>query len=110
MYKKILVALDNSPTDRAMFPHISELAKAHGSELLLLHVADGWAAGNYKRFQLADSEEIKEYRFYLDSIEGELRGQNIEVKTHLALGHPAPESLNTAGESGCELIPMTTHG
>jgi nucleotide-binding universal stress UspA family protein len=55
MYQKILVALDNSPTDRAMFLHITELAKVHGSELLLLHVADGWAARNYNRFQLADS-------------------------------------------------------
>ena len=74
MYKKILVALDNSPTDRAMFPHITELARMHGSELLLLHVADGWAARNYNRFHLADSEEMKDDRAYLDSIAGDLRG------------------------------------
>jgi universal stress protein A len=110
MYQKILVALDNSPTDRAMFPHISELAKAHGSELLLLHVADGWAARNYNRFQLADSEEMREDRIYLESIAGELRRQNIAVKTHLALGDPATEILKTAGESACDLIAMTTHG
>jgi len=65
MYKKILVALDNSGTDRAMLPHITDLAKLHGSRLLLLHVADGWAARNYNRFQLADSEEMKDDRAYL---------------------------------------------
>ena len=70
MYRKILVALDNSPTDQAMFAHISELAKVHGSELLLLHVADGWAARNYNRFQLADSEEMKEDRAYLERVGG----------------------------------------
>ena len=28
----------------------------------LLHVADGWAARNYNRFELADSEEMKTMR------------------------------------------------
>jgi hypothetical protein len=42
MFKKILVALDNSPTDQAMVAPICELARLHGSELVLLHVADGW--------------------------------------------------------------------
>lgn len=60
MYSNILVALDNSPTDQAMVPYITELVRVHGSELLLLHGADGWAARNYNRFQLADSEEMKE--------------------------------------------------
>ncbi len=59
MYKKILVALDNSPTDQAMFPHITELAKLHRSELLLVHVADGWAARNYNRFELATRKRCK---------------------------------------------------
>ena len=110
MYQKILVALDNSPTDRAMFAHITELAKAHGSELLLLHVADGWAARNYNRFQLADSEEMKEDRAYLETVAGELRAEGIEVKTHLALGDPPTEILKTATDAACDLIAMTTHG
>ena len=110
MYQKILVALDNSPTDRAMFPHITQLAKVHGSELLLLHVADGWAARNYNRFQLADSEEMKEDRAYLEMVAGDLRAQAIEVKTHLALGDPPTEILKTAADAACDLIAMTTHG
>jgi manganese transport protein len=110
MYKKILVALDNSPTDQAMFQHIAELAKVHAAELLLVHVADGWAARNYNRFQLADSEEMKEDRAYLESIAGELRAAGIVVKTHLALGDPPTEILKTATETACDLIAMTTHG
>ena len=96
MYKKILVALDNSPTDRAMFPHISELAKAHGSELLLLHVADGWAARNYNRFQLAESEEMKEDRRYLEETATQLRHEGITVNARLALGDPPGEIINVA--------------
>ena len=74
MFKKILVALDNSRASRAMFPHIAESAGIHGSELLLVHVADGWAARNYDRFDLADSEEMKVDRAYLEKMATELRG------------------------------------
>ena|SRR2546423_4407668 len=110
MYKKILVALDNSPTDEAMFPHIRELAKLHGSRLLLLHVADGWAARYYDRFQLAPSEEMKDDRAYLERKAAELRAQGIEVATHLALGDPARGILAAATAEACDLIAMTSHG
>lgn len=110
MYQKILVALDNSPTDQAMIPHITALARVHGSRLLLLHVADGWAARQYERFQLADSEEMKEDRAYLERAAADLRVQGLEVETELALGDPATGILRTAAREGCDLIAMTTHG
>jgi len=110
MYKKILVALDNSPTDRAMFPHITQLAKLHGSMLLLLHVADGWAARNYNRFELADSEEMKADRTYLETMATDLRTHGLDVKAQLELGDPAAGILKVAGEENCDLIAMTTHG
>jgi nucleotide-binding universal stress UspA family protein len=110
MYKKILVALDNSPTDRSMFPHIVELAKIHGSELLLVHVADGWAARNYNRFELADSEEMKADRVYLETMAAGLRTQGLEAKARLELGDPATGILKIAGDENCDLIAMTTHG
>src|SRR6478672_2804095 len=110
MYKKILVALDNSPTDRVMFPHISELAKVHGSELLLVHVADGWAARNYNRFELADSEEMKVDRAYLEKMATELRAEGFTVKAQLELGDPAAGILKISDDEECDLIAMTTHG
>ena len=110
MFKKILVALDNSSTDRAMFPHITELARIHGSELLLVHVAGGWAARNYNRFDLADSEEMKVDRAYLEKMATELRGQGFEVKAQLELGDPAAGILKISDEEKCDLIAMTTHG
>ena len=110
MYKKILVALDNSRTDRAMFPHITELAKIHGSELLLVHVADGWAARNYNRFVLADSEEMQADRAYLEALAADLRAQGLEVNAQLGLGDPATGILRISDEEKCDLIAMTTHG
>jgi nucleotide-binding universal stress UspA family protein len=110
MYQKILVALDNSPTDQAMIPHITALAKMHGSRLLLLHVADGWAARHYDRFELADSEEMRDDRAYLESEAEKLRAQDLEVETQLGRGEPSEGILKAAEEEGCDLIAMTTHG
>ena len=50
MYKKILVALENSETDQSIIPHITELALILQSSILLVHVADGWVARNFYEF------------------------------------------------------------
>ena len=93
-----------------MFPHITELAKRHGSRLLLLHVADGWVARYYDLLNLAPSEEMRADRAYLETAAIDLRAQGFEVSAHLALGDPASGILKTASEENCDLIAMTMHG
>ncbi len=110
MYRKILVALENSPADRALLPHISDLARQLHSELLLVHVADGWVARNFDQLRLAESPEMKGDRAYLEENAQQLRAQGLVVTTHLALGDPPEEILKTAAEQGCDLIAMTSHG
>ena len=110
MYKKILVALENSPADETILPHVAEFAAHFGSNLLLLHVADGWAARNFNKLELAESEEIKEDRAYLEKIAGELRAQKLSVTTLLAMGDPPAEILRAAVAEKCDLIAMTSHG
>src|SRR5262245_20499008 len=110
MYRKILVALENSKADQSLVPHVAELAQRVGSELLLVHVADGWAARNYDRLKLAESEEMKTDRAYLESVATELRGKGLAVKAQLALGNPPEEILKTAATENCDLIAMTSHG
>jgi manganese transport protein len=110
MYGRILVALENSDADSALLPHVSELAKRLGSELLLLHVADGWAARNYERLQLTESEEMKSDRGYLEATVQTLRKEGLEVASRLALGDPPTEILKVAEQEKCDLIAMTMHG
>ena len=110
MYKKILAALENGRADQALLPHISQLAKLLGSELLLVHVADGWVARNYERLNLAESEEMRADRAYLDRKAAELRERGIKVTACLALGDPATEILKIAERENCDLIAMTSHG
>jgi nucleotide-binding universal stress UspA family protein len=110
MYKKILVTLENAPADEAILPHAKKLAKQFGSELLLLHVADGWVARNFHQLKLSESEEMKEDRAYLERITGELRGENLVVRAELALGNPPTEILRIAEREHCDLIAMASHG
>ena len=110
MYKKILVALENGPADKSMLPQIAQLAARLGSELLLLHVADGWVARSFDQLKLAESEEMKNDRAYLEKIAAGLRAEKLTVTTRLALGNPPTEILKIAEAEHCNLIAMTSHG
>ena len=110
MYKKILVALENSRADESLLPHVTELARRLHSQLLLVHVADGWVARNFDQLKLAESQEMKEDRSYLEATAVKLRSTGLQVFTHLALGDPPTEILKTAEREHCDLIAMTTHG
>ncbi len=110
MYRKILVALENTRADETVVPHIVELARQLGSELVLLHVADGWAARNFDQLKLAESDEMRTDRAYLDRVAAELRTGGLKVATELALGNPPTEILKVASDRQCDLIAMTSHG
>ena len=111
MYKRILIPLDNSPTDKAILDHIRPLAKLTGAELTLVHVADGFAARLQGELNLVDSQEITEDHAYLDIIRKELVEKGFKVKAILVQGKDPGEGILTiANQEGCDLIAMATHG
>jgi nucleotide-binding universal stress UspA family protein len=110
MYKKILVALENSRADESLLPHIMKLAGLIQAELLLVHVADGWVARNFNELQLQESEEMKSDRAYLEAMAERVRAAGLKVSVRLALGDPPREILRVAEAEQCDLIAMTTHG
>jgi nucleotide-binding universal stress UspA family protein len=110
MYDKILVALENSDADKALLPHVTELAKRMHSHLLLVHVADGWGARNFNQLKLVESAEMKADRAYLDKVAAHLAEDGVSVSAHLALGDPPAEILRCAEKEKCDLIAMTSHG
>ena len=110
MYKKILIALDNSPADTAILPHAAGLAAKFGAEILLLHVADGFAARCFDSLKLAESEEMKADLAYLEKVATEFREKKISVTTKLALGNPPTEIVKVAEAEGCDLIALAGHG
>jgi manganese transport protein len=104
------MALENGPADEAIIPHVMEMARRLGSEVLLLHVADGWAARNFNELQLAESEEMKTDRAYLETVAVRLRAEGLTATTLLALGDPPKEIIKAADREECSLIAMASHG
>lgn len=110
MYQHILIPLENSTTDRVILDHVKPLVRMTGARLLLLHVADGWVARNFNQLKLAESEEMKGDRAYLEKVAAALRTEGFAVTTELALGNPPEEILKVAEAGGCDLIAMAGHG
>lgn len=111
MYQKILVALDTTASDQELLPHVARLATLLRSELLLLHVADGWAARNFDQLNLAGSEEMQQDWRYLEDTAARLRAETgLTVQTRLALGSPPEQILKVADTENCDLIALASHG
>jgi nucleotide-binding universal stress UspA family protein len=110
VYKKILVTLENSRTDEAILRHIELLAKKLGSQLLLVHVADGWMARHRELLNLGESEEMRVDRAYLEEVRTRFVAAGVAAETHLLWGEPADEVVKLAHGSGVDLIAMSTHG
>ena len=110
MYTRILVPVENRETDQTILRHIRQLANLTKAKLTLVHVADGWAARNFDRFELQESEEMKQDRVYLAELSSELKAEGFEVNTILAMGDPATEIIKLARAEPIDLIAMSTHG
>jgi nucleotide-binding universal stress UspA family protein len=108
MYKTILVALDGTSTDRAIIEHVKPLAKLVQSRVVLLHVADGWAARTFGPD--AVSREIIEDTAYLNRVLSEFQAVGIPADAELAYGDPASEIVKWVEQKGCDLVAMSTHG
>jgi nucleotide-binding universal stress UspA family protein len=110
MYRRILVAVENSAADRTILTHVRQLAALTKAEILLVHVADGWAARNFDQLNLRESEEMKLDRAYLARLASELAADSLKVDAELAMGDPANELIRLAEERKVDLIAMSTHG
>jgi nucleotide-binding universal stress UspA family protein len=108
MYKTILVTLDTTPTDRAIIEHIKSLAKIMTSRVVLLHVADGWAARTFG--EDAVGPEINQDKAYLEKVRQEFQAIGIAVEASLAYGDPVTEIVRWVREKDCDLVAMSTHG
>jgi nucleotide-binding universal stress UspA family protein len=110
MYQRILVPLEHTDTDAAIVEHVRQLAKLSGGSVVLIHVADGWAARNANELTLRESEEMRIDREYLEAICDRLEVDSIECECILAGGDPGKEIAEAAEREGCDLIAMSTHG
>jgi nucleotide-binding universal stress UspA family protein len=111
MYQRILVPVEHSAYDDVVLRHIRKLARTCGdASIVLIHVADGWAARNINQLDLRESEEMKSDREYIEALADELEKDGYDAEAILAGGDPAKEIAACAEREKCDLIAMATHG
>ena len=110
MYARILVPLEHSDYDEAILAHVSELARILSSSVVLIHVADGWAARNQEGLALRESAEMRDDLEYIEARRNELEEAGIVAEAVLAGGDPGSEIAAAAEREGCDLVAMSTHG
>jgi len=111
MYERILVPVEHSPYDDVILAHVRKLSRTcNNASIVLIHVADGWAARNINELDLRESEEMKSDREYIEAIADSLEKDGFEAEAILAGGDPAKEIAACAERENCDLIAMATHG
>ncbi|MBI3964436.1 MAG: universal stress protein [Chloroflexi bacterium] len=102
MLKTILVPLDGLALADQAVPYATELARASGARLLLVHAAPGTPSGR------ADLEA--QARAVLTSTAERLRASHLEVDWHVCHQDAASAIVSLAHREHVDLIVMATHG
>lgn len=110
MFTRILVPLEHSDYDNCILDYVRRLARHCSASIVLIHVADGWAARNQLQLQLRESEEMRDDRAYLEGTCTGLIADRFDAECVLATGDPAAEIAVVAERENCDLIAMATHG
>jgi nucleotide-binding universal stress UspA family protein len=110
MYHRILVPVENSNYDERILDHVRQLARYCGASIVLIHVADGWAARNIQHLNLRESQEMRDDRVYIEHLANRLTAEGLSAEALLATGDPSAEIAAAAEREHCDLIAMSTHG
>jgi nucleotide-binding universal stress UspA family protein len=101
--RRILVPLDASRWGERILPLVANVARAYGSEIVLLHVLEPGNAAGGKRPTIEEIEAV------LRAHEGK-HFEHLKVRTLVHEGNPAAVILDTVGEDHPDLVALTTHG
>jgi manganese transport protein len=108
LYRRIGVALDNSPRDAIALRHAVALARGYDAELLLIHVVEG-VGGQFHGPAAADQERQAD-QAYLEQLADTLRQSGLQVRAALRFGEPAQEISQTAAQEQLDLLVLGSHG
>ena len=109
MYKRILVPLDGSDLAAGVTPHVQELAKSIGAEVVLLRVAFAhiFPSADPIETQLTAVHEAETYVVERASV---LQESGVRAEGKVRYGDPVEEILDHVTRDHIDLIAMATHG
>jgi nucleotide-binding universal stress UspA family protein len=116
--KKIIAAIDFSNATSGVISAATEMAKAFGAELHLLHVIE--AEPTYTAYGLSPNEFPAIHDFHvesrkraqkaLDGVVAEIATKGITTTAHLADGSPLLELESKTKEIGADFVILGSHG
>jgi nucleotide-binding universal stress UspA family protein len=119
-WQRILVPHDFSPSANRAAALARDEAKAHGGQVILLHVVDlPPAYGPETTLYVTDKSEtpigMREYAVrsatdHLHDLGARLEAEGLAVSTFVRVGKPVDEILRFAAEREADVIVMGTHG
>lgn len=110
--RSVLVCLDRSPAAEEGLPVAVALARAYGSELVLLHVLEGGSPAP----ETAPPDAVgwlihrTEAEEYLAGVVARLERQGVRARSAVIEGHVAEQILCFADREGVDLILLSSHG
>jgi nucleotide-binding universal stress UspA family protein len=113
-HKRVLVALDGSPSSEAVLRLLMEIAGPLDMTVMLLHVLEPVASPaveGVEHFVVGDIDaRRRQAETYLEPVAAALRALGVDTTWTIRYGLPAEEILAAAAEMGADLIAMATHG
>lgn len=116
MYKKILVPLDGSVRAEKILPHVENLAKMNGSEVVLLRVvqpiiiSDGYKGVLVDESRGESQRQVDTAIEYLSEIEGRFKKIGIETDKISMAGSIVTTIIEVSQNENIDLIAMASHG
>ena len=115
---KVIAPLDGSKMGEAALRYVEALAKKASTEVVLFHALErqyhfAIAADTYVQVPYTDAEmkPVKaEAQAYLDHVAQRLAEKGLNVRKEIREGKAAESIIDFAGQSGINLIAMSTHG
>jgi nucleotide-binding universal stress UspA family protein len=119
MWKAILVPHDFSAGANHALAIARDEAKAHGSQLLVLHVIELPGQFSLDTVILSDPTgapvnakeyAIREAKAHLDNLAERLAKDDVTIRSFIRFGKPTDEIAKFVGENNVDIIIMGTHG
>ena len=116
MYQTILVPMDGSKRAEAILSHVESIAKSNDAKVFFLKVEEEPIM--LERDEVIDIEKYHEVfdkqnelsQAYLNDLQVRFHEKGLHAVTQLAFGSVVKTILNTAADTGTDLIAMATHG
>ncbi len=116
MYTKILVPLDGSKRAESILPHVEELARCLGANIILLRVFKtdfgqiDYFGHDPEFYEAIRSDCRNDTLAYLTELQVMCQERNLQVRVLAEEGPVIDTILNVAKHEGADLIAMSSHG